>query len=271
MARPRIAPGKKYAMKTLEKFAIGAVSYLNARPLLYGLPANVSLLEPAALAAEYARGAFDIALIPVVAALQHPGARLLDAGIGADGAVYSVILTLPKPLTAIKTVSLDSSSRTSVNLVKIILARHYQRRVEYVPHGAPADAQVLIGTKAIDFRAAQPDTPVLDLAAAWKAYTGLPFIFAAWTVPPRSSMSAADLAAFRAATLGGLAHRQRIARNDFELRYLTRYIRYELTADYQAAVPRLAAELRALNLLPTATQVCFLTPGSNGTKHPKIL
>jgi predicted solute-binding protein len=234
----------------LAQFSIGAVSYLNSKPLLYGLPANTRLLEPAALAAEYERGAFDLALIPLVAALQNPGGRLLDAGIGADGEVYSVILTLPKPLAAVRTVSLDSSSRTSVNLIKVLLARHHQRRVEYVPHGQRADAQVLIGTKAIDFRAAHPDVPVLDLAAAWKEYTGLPFIFAAWTVHPRSSLTAADLAAFRAATLDGLAHRREIAKDDFEFHYLTRHIRYEFDARYRAAVPRLAAELRALGLLP---------------------
>ncbi|MDR2462250.1 MAG: menaquinone biosynthesis protein [Verrucomicrobiales bacterium] len=245
-------------MNNLGKLSIGAVSYLNSKPLIYGLPRNVRLLEPSALAAEYERGVFDLALIPVVAALQNPGARLLDVGIAADGEVYSVILTLPKPLPLIRTVSLDSSSRTSVNLVKIILERHCQRRVEYVPHGAPADAQVLIGTKAIDFRAANRGVPVLDLAAAWKAHTGLPFVFAAWTMHPRASLSADMLAQFRVATLSGLAHRQRIARDDFELRYLTRYIRYELTADHQAAIARLSAELRALSLLSSARLPAFV-------------
>jgi predicted solute-binding protein len=233
----------------LERFSIGAVSYLNSKPLIHGLPKNTRLLEPSVLATEYERGAFDIALIPIVACLQNPDCRLLDVGIGANGEVYSVIMTLAKPLTAIKTVSLDSSSRTSVNLIKVLLERHYKLSPEYVAHGEPSDAQVLIGTKAIDFRAANPEVSVLDMATAWKEYTGLPFIFAAWAIHPRSLMTEEDIAGFRRATLAGMEHRREIAVNDFELHYLTHFIRYEFGADYRAAMPRLASELREMNLL----------------------
>jgi predicted solute-binding protein len=242
----------------LERFSIGAVSYLNSKPLIHGLPQNTRLLEPSVLATEYERGAFDIALIPIVACLQNPGCRLLDVGIGANGEVYSVILTLLKPLTAVKRVSLDSSSRTSVNLIRVLLERHYRLAPEYVPHGEPADARVLIGTKAIDFRAANPGIPVLDLATAWKEYTGLPFIFAAWAIHPQSLMTKEDIALFRAATLAGMEHRREIARDDFELRYLTHFIRYQFDADYRAAVPRLASELQALGLLQPSAWPMFI-------------
>jgi predicted solute-binding protein len=242
----------------LEKLSIGAVSYLNSKPLIHGLPQNTRLLEPSALATEYERGAFDIALIPIVACLQNPGCRLLDIGIGANGEVHSVILTLPKPLTTIKKVSLDPSSRTSVNLIRVLLERHYNLTPEYTPHGEPADAQVLIGTKAIDFRAANPQTPVLDMAMAWKEYTGLPFIFAAWAIHPQSPMTEKDITLFRAATLAGMKHRREIAKNDFELHYLTHLIRYRFDANYQAAVPRLAEEMQTLGLLQPSAPPPFI-------------
>ena len=81
------------------RFRIGSVPYLNARPLVHALPENITYLHPSKLAEEFALGKFDVALLPVAAALVQPGCLLVDGlGIASDGPVSSVILVLRKAL-----------------------------------------------------------------------------------------------------------------------------------------------------------------------------
>lgn len=211
---------------------LGSVPYLNARPLLWGLTAR--LAPPSQLAQWLRAGEVEAALVPIAEAIENPVYWLVDGvAIGCDGPVYSVILSLQKPVAEIQTVALDAASRTSVRLMQWLLERHYGLAPTYVPDGTPADAQLRIGDPAIAFRQAHPDHPVLDLGEAWKQATGLPFVFATWALRAPNPALAGRL---RQAAQEGLTRRHEIAQEPWQYRYLTESIRYELGPRQREAI-----------------------------------
>ncbi len=155
----------------------GAVPYLNARPLVEGLD-PLTLEAPAELAHAFEAGRVDVALLPVAAGEALEAPRIADLGIAADGRVDSVLLFLRKVPEEVRTVCLDPDSRTS-NVLAVLLLRSYGLDPEVVDDPAEADAELVIGDRALMRNRESPDD-VLDLGAAWKQRTGLPFVFAAW-------------------------------------------------------------------------------------------
>lgn len=240
---------------------IGSVPYLNAAPLVHGLePAPVRLV-PARLAAELNAGRLDAALVPLAEYLLHAERYVLvdGAAVAARGPVHSVIL-IPRPglgLDDLRTVALDPDSRTSVLLTRVLLEIAHPRPVAYVADNAPADARLLIGDPAMAFRRAHPDHPILDLGQLWHAWTGLPFVFAAWVVR-REAATPALAAHLRAAQAAGLAARPEIAADAEELRYLTESIRYDLGDDEKAGILRFAGYLQDLGLLAAVPQIDWI-------------
>src|SRR5689334_10050564 len=109
------------------RLKVGAVSYLNTKPLVYGLPAETDDFElvfdlPSRLADRLSRGELDVALIPSIEFFQNPAYTIVsDACIGCRGPVFSVKLFSRVPVSEIKTLALDEGSRTSVALVQILL------------------------------------------------------------------------------------------------------------------------------------------------------
>ena len=187
---------------------VAAVSYLNAQPLVHGLRrlgAEIELVLdiPSRLPALLAGGAVDLALLPVAAIPGIPGARIVsNYGIAADGPVASVSLFSQVPMEQIEEVVLDDQSCTSVALVRLLLrdfwckpVRFVQAQPGYVETLAGPRAGVIIGDRALGER---PRFAFQwDLAAAWKQWTGLPFVFAAWAGPgglPRGFMERFDAA-----------------------------------------------------------------------------
>ena len=138
---------------------LGSVSYLNAKPLLWGLDAR--LATPRQLAVWLRAGELEAALVPVVEAMEHAGYWLVDGiAIGCDGPVYSVFLALEKPLHLLRRVALDPASKTSVQLARWLLDEHLGLDITYVDPTLPADARLIIGDPAITFRQTQPETPI---------------------------------------------------------------------------------------------------------------
>jgi chorismate dehydratase len=228
---------------------VGSVSYLNAAPLHYALRSPVTMLEPSRLAEELRAGHLDVGLVPLMEALAAPAGTYRIAngiGIGAERAVYSVYLHHSVPLAEIKTVALDPSSKTSVELARLVLERFHKLTPRYVAAGEPADARLLIGDPAIRYRQAHPEEQYLDLATAWREHTGLPFVFAVWAI--RLPLWRALPVAFqlRAAKRIGLAHRDIIAQTPFEKTYLTEHLCYELGREQKKAV-KLFGEMLAQN------------------------
>lgn len=171
---------------------LGAVSYLNSRPLVYGLAeqlpgSSVTLDYPSRLADALARRELDVALIPSIEYFRGTGYEILsNACVAARGPVMSVKLFCRVHPGQIRTVALDEGSRTSATLTRIILAEKYGVYPKAEPlslssctEHSQADAVLLIGDRAMH----DPDEPfveVMDLGEVWNEWTGLPFVFAMW-------------------------------------------------------------------------------------------
>jgi chorismate dehydratase len=173
---------------------IGAVGYLNARPLTWALDRQPGRWQmrydvPAVCAALLHGGEVDLGLIPSIEYLHSPEYRLVPGvGIGSRGPVASVALYTRVPLERITSIALDTSSRTSVTLIRVLCRRHFRIDPAFVPHGpdlgamtAGHDAGLLIGDPAFDVDHAALGLTKVDLGAEWMAMTGLPFVYAAWT------------------------------------------------------------------------------------------
>jgi len=173
--------------------AVGAVSYLNSKPLIEGLDrllaghATLRLDYPSRLADELASGQLDVALIPSIEYFRgHNYEIISDACVAAHGPVLSVKLYSRVPWGDVKSIALDEGSRTSATLARILLAERHGvfPKLEPLPldhrtEDSAADAILLIGDRAIS----PPNEKFLgtwDLGEEWFNWTGLPFVFAMW-------------------------------------------------------------------------------------------
>jgi chorismate dehydratase len=172
---------------------LGAVSYLNTRPLVDGLDArsgvSVRFDVPARCADLVEAGEVDLGLVPIIEYARHADdyAVVPDVSIASRGAVDSVALFTRQPIERVRTIALDVSSRTSAGLVRLLCARHWRIKPAFVP-AAPdigamldtADAALLIGDPALFLDPASVDAEKIDLGLAWRDLTGLPFVWAVW-------------------------------------------------------------------------------------------
>lgn len=203
---------------------ISASSYSNTAPLvwsfLYG--ANHGRVEmildnaPARSAELLAKGRVDAALVPVIASQSIPNVKLIPGVcVGARERVRSVCLvTSGRELEDVRTVSLDTSSRTSVVLTKIIFREFLGFEPEWRPAApdidamlAESDAALLIGDPALEIIDGEGFRK-FDLAEEWRRHTGLGFVFAMWmTTREQCEID------FAAARDEGLRHIPEIAAN----------------------------------------------------------
>ena len=236
------------------KIKVGAVSYLNTKPLLYGiehsnLKDRIELLldYPARLAQLLKEGSIDMALLPIAAMKDIEGAQLVgNYGIAADGDVASVCIFSQVPMEEVTQVYLDYQSRTSVKLAEVLLKHHWKKEVAFLPatenyidYINDTKAGVIIGDRAL--KQLSNFNYIYDLAAAWKEFTGLPFVFAAWI----SNKQLPDdfIAAFDAANKEGLSHIDEVVAANpfpyFDLKaYYTEHIHYLLNDEKKAGLQR---------------------------------
>ena len=147
---------------------------------------DLSLEYPSALARKLKNNEIDVALLPVAAMNDIEGARIVsDYGIAAEGNVASVCIFSQVPIEKITSVYLDYQSRTSVRLAQLLLEKHWKKEVIYtqatenfIEYINGTRAGVIIGDRAL--KQLSNFEYVYDLATAWKDFTGLPFVFAAW-------------------------------------------------------------------------------------------
>lgn len=183
---------------------ITAVSYLNTLPFIYGieqaapeLRGGLSLQIPALCADSVINGRTDIGLIPVAAIplITTDYQIITDYCIGAQGPVHSVLLLSNSPIEEIHTIHLDSHSRTSVQLVRVLCREWWHISplwVEQADSMRPiekGEAVVAIGDKA--FELVERYTYRYDLAEHWGLLTGQPFVFAAWVALTQKGLNAA--------------------------------------------------------------------------------
>jgi chorismate dehydratase len=196
---------------------LGAVGYLNARPLTWALdrePAGQWQIRydvPSVCSKLLHAGDVDLGLVPSIDYLFAPDYRFVPGvGIGSRGPIASVALFTRRPVEQIRSIALDTSSRTSVTLIRVLCRHHFHIEPEFVPHGPQleamttrCDAGVLIGDPAFD---ADPDAlglQKIDLGDEWTRMTGLPFIYAAWTGRP-GAIDAAGVRALQEAQAQGM-------------------------------------------------------------------
>ena len=169
---------------------IGAVQYLNTRPLVHGLAAAGVAVHydlPSRLADRLAAGDLDVALIPSIEVFRGDGYRVVsDACIGCRGPVMSVKLLFRTAPGRVTTLATDEGSRTSAALARILLAERHgvQPTTTILPIGAgpadtDADAVLVIGDRALGSIRGSFQV-VWDLGDEWCRWTGLPFVFAVW-------------------------------------------------------------------------------------------
>jgi len=175
------------------KIKVGAVSYLNTKPLIFGFDNGMMKDEielvidhPANIAKALLKRTIDVGLVPV-AIIPKMATHFIvsDYCIAADGEVASVCLFSEVPVEKIKTVMLDYQSRTSVMLAKYLFQHHWKLDPEFVDASEDfidkitgTTAAVVIGDRAFEQRTVSAYR--YDLSLAWKTQTGLPFVFAAW-------------------------------------------------------------------------------------------
>ncbi len=226
---------------------MGAVSYLNTKPLLYGIERS-PLLErmelitdhPASIADMLLKDEIDVGLVPVAIIPEmkeyHINTRYV---IGCNGPVASVCLFSEAPVEELRKVLMDYQSKTSVVLAKILLKDYWKVRPEF-EEALPGFLQeikgdtgaVVIGDRALEQRVIS--THSYDLGEAWKKMTGLPFVFAAWI--SNKKLDPDWVEAFDEANGTGVRHIDLVLdglpQNLINLReYYTRYLSYELDAE----------------------------------------
>jgi chorismate dehydratase len=181
----------------MKRIRLGAVDYLNARPLVYGLEMRNDLFTvrfdvPSKCAALLHEGSIDVGMIPAIEYLRRPFYYVVpDIGIVSDGPVASVALFSTKPVEQVRTIAADISSRTSNALLQILCYEVFgiDAAFEPMPPDVPAmlrrsDAAVVIGDPALFFDHAAAGVLKTDLGEQWKTLTDLPFVWAFWAGRP---------------------------------------------------------------------------------------
>jgi chorismate dehydratase len=235
---------------------------------------DISYTLPSACARSLADGTADIGIIPAAAYAEISGLQILpEVAIASRRAVRSILLVSKMPIEQVRTVALDTSSMTSVALMKILFekwlggGRTYSSMGPDIDHMlAEHDAGLLIGDPALMVDRARYHT--LDLAEEWIRHTGKPFVFAFWAVRKDALREAApslDLpSVFQNSRDHGLEPSSlnqiagewapRLKLNEAEVRtYLTQNIHYQLDAGCLEGLQlfyRYAAEVGALPVAP---------------------
>ncbi len=241
---------------------VGCVQYLNAKPLIHGYDGPVVFDHPSGLARDLAAGALDVALVPIFEALRHPRYLLADGvAIASDGPVYSVFLAHRGPLAEVRTIALDPASLTSIHLLQVLLAEYHGLRPQLLERSAfpaKADAVLLIGNQAIDFRERDAGAhQLLDLGEEWQHCTGRPFVYAPWLLRADLPDAPAVAEELRALQRHGTARIAEIVRADphhfaFGERYLTEHIRFGLGAREKAGIEKFRELLVRHGFIPAS-------------------
>ncbi|MCP4249898.1 MAG: menaquinone biosynthesis protein [bacterium] len=255
-----------------QRWRLGAVSFLNARPLVEGLDEGAGFEltydVPAALPALLDAGQVDAALVPVID-LARRGSTwqpVSDACIGSDGETLTVRVYSRRPPEQMTTLQVDGDSHTSVVLAQVLWNELYGTglQVEALSPGRQSDAEaiLLIGDKVVTQRPAGFEFDI-DLGGAWRSLTGLPFVFAVWCKSrdldpgdlPELLAQARDRGVDRALAIAaecapGIGWPVETAR-----KYLTEHLSYTLTPRHRQGLARFFELAAKWRLAPPAREV----------------
>ena len=254
---------------------LGAVGFLNARPLVYGLEREPRFALrfdfPSRCAALLHEDAIDVGLIPSIEYLRGDYRIVPDLAIASFGPVASVALYASRPMSDVRSIAMDTSSRASIALVRVLCARQFGIRPS-LEMCAPnlemmlrrCDAALIIGDVALGLDGG-PGIEKIDLGSAWTAMTGLPFVYAFWAGRP-DALTAEDVGLLHAARDAGVARPLEIARQyfsaepdlqDMGARYLRENIKYYLGDRERVALELFFRYAAEAGVVPDAGTVRF--------------
>jgi chorismate dehydratase len=272
---------------------LGAVGYLNARPLVVGLDAlprfDLRFDLPSECARLLAAGEVDLGLVPSIEYLRDDSYQgVPGVAIASNGPVLSVALYTTRPMREVRSILMDTSSRTSVALTRVLCARLFKIAPAIDAHAPDleamlnrADAALVIGDKALlaqpqlaglassprgGFERLEPgEVEKVDLGEAWSSMTGLPFVWAFW-VGRAGALRPGDVTALQAARDAGVRHADQVAREYFRgdpehqelgARYLRNNIKYYLGADERAGLELFYRYAAEIGVVPSARALRF--------------
>jgi chorismate dehydratase len=260
----------------LKKLRISIVEYLNTAPLVWGFingplagKYDLSFTVPSQCAEALRRGDADVAIIPSIEYQRMEGmVALPDMAIAAKREVRSLLVVSKRPIDMARRIALDTSSRATAALVRILAKEHWGIQPEFVdaaPDAAEmlknADAALVIGDPALrislkmeamagktagdgDCCQGDPDDMpvpgfetlfVYDMTYQWREMTGKPAVLAIWVGRP--NVFTPEIAAdFQASKKYGLARVGEIAeaasiKLDLPPRALERYLTENINFD----------------------------------------
>jgi len=253
-----------------------AVSFLNTAPLVWGMlhgpqqgHFDLEFRLPGECADRMASGEADIGIVPCFELTRQDLDVIPGAGIACHGPVRSILLVSRRPAAQIRTLAVDSSSRTSVELARVILERRYGAEYTAIAHAPDldamlrqADAALIIGDPALRLDPARLPYEVHDLGGEWVEMTGLPMVFAVWAA--RKGVATPEVAqAFLGSCRYGREHIEEIVAAESAPRgfapemvrdYLTRHIVHELgDRDYAGMELFLRLAREHSRVVPAAT------------------
>jgi chorismate dehydratase len=255
---------------------LGAVGYLNARPLVYQLDRspNFSLRFdlPSRCADLLHSGAIDVGLIPSIEYVRGgPLAIVPDVAIASRGPVTSVMLYATRPIDQVRSIAMDTSSRTSVALVRVLCVKRFKINPSFEALGPDLDAMLkrhdaalLIGDNALfGSRAASHErrVDVIDLGEAWTQLTGLPFVYAFWAGKP-GVMTPGHVQELQVTRDRGVAEAETVAREYLAdwperqapgARYLRDNIKYHFGDDERAGLELFYRYASEIGVAPAGT------------------
>ena len=281
----------------MSRVRLGAVGYLNARPHVFGLDHSprfdLRFDLPARCAELLHAGAIDVGLIPSIEYLRAPARRgepgnqyriVPDVAIASHGPVASVALYTTKPIRDITSIALDTSSRTSIALARVLCTREFAiqprlepRRPDLASMLADCDAALVIGDVALFLdpgampveeeapRGAAGAVEKVDLGALWTSSTGLPFVYAFWA-GRAGALTPGDVRALQQARDAGVRRVDDIAREYYPgspeqqavgARYLRDNIRYRLGAEERAGLELFYRYAAEAGLVPAVHELRF--------------
>ena len=261
------------------KLKVSFIEYLNSVPLGWGFlhgpdqdAFDILFDVPSECARHLSTGEADIGLIPVIEYQRIPDLLILpDISIASKKEVKSVLFVSKVPLTQVKSVAVDTSSRTSVALLKILLSKFYRLDSVTFQEESPDpekmlarhDGALIIGNPAL--KVAQGGLHIYDLAREWNHFTGLPFVFAVWAVRAGADLGAQREIFYRSKELGlqnvdsiARVYSQRLAVPEEEIRtYILENLDYSLDEANLRGLETFYEAASELELIPSPRSLNF--------------
>jgi len=269
---------------------VSAISFLNTAPLMWDFEHgeaarhfDIHYTLPATCAAELEAGQADIGIIPAITYAHIPGLVILpNIAIAAKNSVRSILLICKQRREDVRTVAIDTSSRTSVALMQIIFAKFLGGHREFTPHPPDLremlkhhDAALLIGDSALQVSLHNSPYHLYDLGSEWRTLTGKPFVFAFWAVrldALQRKQHGLDLTGtfqdsrdhgLKPESIATIAHQwaPRLNLTEDEIKtYLTENIHYFLDRENHAGLQLFLSYAQEVGLIASVPELRFLGP-----------